>query len=324
MRSLKRVHALTLVPAVAGVLLLTACGSGSSSKGHSSMAGMDMASSASSPTTQESPMSSDHSTSMPGMGHSTDPSAGHSMGHDDEPMYMGDGLATTDQGYTFAPTADSVAADGFTFRIVGPDGRPVTAYEPEQTKLMHFYLVRSDLTGFQHVHPTMAADGTWTAPIKAAGPGTYRAYASFIAKGADGEPVALTLSKEVGSPGTAADQPLPDASATAEADGYTVTVDASKLMAGMAMPLKVSVAKDGKPVTDLEPYLETYAHLTGFHAGDMAMAHLHPEGGAATTPTGGPELDFEATLPRAGQWRMFLQFQTGGVLHTAAVTLDVS
>jgi hypothetical protein len=241
----------------------------------------------------------------------------------DEPMYMGDGLASTDQGYTFAPAGDSVAAAGFVFKILGPDGKPVTSFAPEQTKLMHFYLIRSDLSGFQHVHPTMAADGTWTAPTAAAGPGTYRVYAQFIAKGADGKEVPLVLSKQVTSAGSAPDQPLPAASSTTTVDGYTLTVDSSQLMAGMAMPLKVSIAKDGKPVTDLEPYLDTYAHLSGFHAGDLAMAHLHPQGGAATTPTGGPDLTFEATLPKAGLWRMYLQFQTGGVLHTAAVTLDV-
>ncbi len=311
MRSFKRVRTLTLIPAVAGALFLAGCGSSSSGTDHSSMPGMDMNSSTTAPSSQGSSMSSDPSHAMPG------------MDHGNEPMYTGDGLAASAQGYTLATSADSVAADGFRFQITGPDGKPVTAFEPEQSKLMHFYLVRSDLTGFQHVHPTMGADGTWTAPIKAAGPGTYRAYTQFIAKGADGKPVALVLSKQVSSPGTAADQPLPAAAAAAEADGYTVTVDASKLMAGMAMPLKVSIAKDGKPVTDLEPYLETYAHLTAFHAGDLAMAHLHPEGGTATTPNGGPDLEFEATLPKAGQWRMFLQFQTGGTLHTAAVTLNV-
>ena len=28
-------------------------------------------------------------------------------------------------------------------------------------------------------------------------------------------------------------------------------------------------------------------------------------------------------LPKAGDWRLFLQFRTAGVLHTAAVTLPV-
>ena len=26
------------------------------------------------------------------------------------------------------------------------------------------------------------------------------------------------------------------------------------------------------------PYLDTYAHLTAFHEGDLAFAHLHPHG----------------------------------------------
>lgn len=293
MRSINRVRFLLLVPTLVGVMALAACGSSSSSHSHSSMTGIS---------------------GMTGM-----------TGTDDggEPMYMGDGLAASAQGYTFAPTGDSVAAAGFAFRILGPDGKPVTAFEPEQTKLMHFYLVRSDLSGFQHVHPTMAADGTWTAPTRAAGPGAYRVYAQFIAKGADGKAVPLVLSEQVTSAGSAPDQPLPAVSSTATVDGYTLTVDSMQLMAGMEMPLKVSIAKDGKPVTDLEPYLATYAHLSGFHAGDLAMAHLHPQGGIATTPTGGPGLTFDATLPKAGQWRMYLQFQTAGVLHTAAVTLDV-
>lgn len=291
MRSINRVLILALAPAL---LLLGACsGSG---PGHSSVAGMGVT-----PVTP----------SMPGMNPT------------DDPMYMGDGLAATDQGYTFAPGGGSVASAGFAFKILGPDGKPVTAFATEQTKLMHFYLIRSDLSGFQHVHPAMAADGTWTAPTRAAGPGTYRVYAQFIAKGAGGKEVPLVLSEQVTSAGSAPDQPVPAASATTSVDGYSLTVDSSQLMAGMAMPLKVSIAKDGKPVTDLEPYLETYAHLSGFHAGDLAMAHLHPQGGVATTPTGGPDLTFEATLPKSGQWRMYLQFQTGGVLHTAAVTLNV-
>jgi hypothetical protein len=94
-------------------------------------------------------------------------------------------------------------------------------------------------------------------------------------------------------------------------------------MAGMAHPLTARITKDGKPVTDLQPYLETYAHLTAFHEGDAAFAHLHP-----TTEVkgdqGGPELSFHAALPTAGNWRLFVQFQTGGRLHTAALTLHVT
>jgi hypothetical protein len=93
-------------------------------------------------------------------------------------------------------------------------------------------------------------------------------------------------------------------------------------MAGMEHPLTVTVSRDGKPVTDLQPYLDSYAHLTAFHAGDLAFAHLHPAG-AVDGDRGGPTMTFHAELPRSGDWRLFLQFQTAGRLHTAALTLAV-
>ncbi|WBP85067.1 hypothetical protein [Kitasatospora cathayae] len=91
----------------------------------------------------------------------------------------------------------------------------------------------------------------------------------------------------------------------------------------MAHPLTVTFAKDRQPVTDLQPYLDTYAHISAFHEGDQAFAHLHPE-----TPVsgdhGGPNLSFHAQLAKPGNWRVFLQFQTAGRLHTAELTLHVS
>ena len=80
--------------------------------------------------------------------------------------------------------------------------------------------------------------------------------------------------------------------------------------------------KAGRPVTDLQPYLSTYAHLTAFHDGDLAFAHLHPEG-AVSGEHGGPTLAFHTTFDKPGNWRLFIQFQTDGTLHTAAVTLAV-
>ncbi|MFD7199052.1 hypothetical protein [Streptomyces sp. NPDC059893] len=90
----------------------------------------------------------------------------------------------------------------------------------------------------------------------------------------------------------------------------------------MAHPLTVSIAEDGKPVTDLEPYVVAYAHLTAFHEGDAAFAHLHPTT-KVSGDNGGPFLSFRAELPTSGNWRLFLQFHTGGKLHTAALALRV-
>jgi hypothetical protein len=244
-------------------------------------------------------------------------------GMDDMPT--GDGLQATVSGLTFTPTTTSLPAGQqttFTFRIGGRDGKPVTAFSPDQTKLMHFYLIRSDLTGFQHIHPTMAGDGTWTAPVQALQPGSYRSYAAFIAIDGGGDQASLILGEKLSVTGNAATTPLPPAATTTQVDGYTLTIGGNDMMAGMAHSLTVTVAKDGSPVTDLQPYLDTYAHVTAVHEGDLAFAHLHPKG-SLNGDHGGPTLTFEAALSKAGNWRLFVQFQTGGKLHTAAITQTV-
>ncbi|MGJ5754372.1 hypothetical protein FB563_2542 [Streptomyces puniciscabiei] len=299
-------RALAAAAATAALTLtLAACGgSGAGSdKGHDSgMAGMQHSAS-------PSPSgSSDDMASMPGMGTTS----------------TGNGLAAAKDGYTMTATAAGLPAGRATeyrFTVTGPDGRPVTAFAVDQTRRMHFYAIRSDLTGFQHVHPSMARNGTWTAPLAALRPGTWRMYASFSPDSGAGKGKDFVLSRTVNVPGMAMTSSLPKASGTATVDGYTVTVKGDP-MAGMAHQLTATVTRNGKPVTDLQPYLDTYAHLTAFHQGDLAFAHLHPEtkvdGGH-----GGPALGFHAEFAQSGNWRMFLQFQTGGKLHTASLTLHV-
>ncbi|MEU5434955.1 hypothetical protein AB0G73_16490 [Streptomyces sp. NPDC020719] len=278
--------------------------------------------------------SSGDSSSMPGMDHGSKPSASSSSSSSKSPamgdmpgmdhMASGNGLSDGKDGYRLTSKDTTLpggkqAAYGFT--VTGPDGKAVTDFAVDQTKRMHFYAIRSDLTGFQHLHPTMAADGTWSADLSALAPGSWRMFTSFTPNSGTGKGKDFVLSRTVTVPGDAAKTPLPAPAATTRVDGYTVTVK-GELMAGMAHPLTVSIAKDGKPVTDLQPYLETYAHLTSFHEGDAAFAHLHPTT-KVTGDNGGPALSFHAELPTSGNWRLFLQFRTGGKLHTAALTLRV-
>lgn len=293
-------RALAAAAATAALTLtLAACGSDSGS-GHGS--GMDHS------ATPSPSASDDGMASMPGM----------------EPVSAGNGLAAAKDGYKMVSTAATVPAgkaSAYRFAITGPDGKPVTGFAVDQTKRMHFYAIRSDLTGFQHLHPTMAGDGTWSAPLATLQPGTWRLYASFVPDGGAGKGKDFVLSRTVKVSGMAMPDPLPKASGTATVDGYTVTVKGDP-MAGMAHQLTATVTKDGKPVTDLQPYLDTYAHLTAFHQGDLAFAHLHPET-EVNGDHGGPTLSFHAQFPQSGNWRMFLQFQTGGRLHTASLTLRV-
>jgi hypothetical protein len=189
-----------------------------------------------------------------------------------------DGLAAEFNGYGMASATATLPAGKITdyrFTITGPDGKPVTRFAVEQTQRLHFYAIRSDLTGFQHVHPTLASDGTWTATLAALQPGTWRLYASFVPNAGPAKGQEFVLSRPVSVPGPAVATGVPAPSPSTTVDGYTVTVK-GKLMASMASPLMVTITMDGRPVTNLQPYLDTYAYLTAFHEGDLAFAHLYP------------------------------------------------
>ncbi len=231
--------------------------------------------------------------------------------------------ATSTSGYRFVPATTSVPAGhpaAFRFQILDPRGTPVTRYQTEQTKQLHFYVIRTDLTGFQHLHPTLDPDGTWTAPLQALAPGTYRAYPQFTALPQNGQGVPLVLGQQFTVTGpTPKATPLPPSAASTQVDGYTLTLTGRPAV-GADAELAITVTKGGKPVTDLQPYLDTYAHLTAFHQGDLAFAHLHPTG-TVQGDHGGPQLQFHATLPEPGAYRLYLQFQTAAVLHTATITL---
>ena len=229
------------------------------------------------------------------------------------------GLMVTQDGYTLdlAQRQLPARADApLTFRVLGPDGRPVTRYTTEHGQDLHLIAVRRDLTHFQHVHPRRAADGTWSTTLDLSDPGTYRVFADFTPAGADG----LTLGSDVAVAGRATPQPLPSPGRTAEVDGYTVTLDGT-LEPGQESELTLSVSKDGQPVTDLQPYLEAYGHLVALRDRDLAYLHVHPLGSPGDGRTApGPGITFAATVPSAGAYRLFLDFRHDDVVRTAEFT----
>ncbi|SDS08600.1 hypothetical protein [Jiangella sp. DSM 45060] len=227
------------------------------------------------------------------------------------------GLMSSENGYTFALVADTLPAgpaQPLQFTIDGPDG-PVTEYDVEHEQELHLIAVRRDLTGYQHVHPVRADDGTWSVPLDLTS-GEWKLFADFSTEGE-----ALTLGTDLSVPGDYQPAALPPASTTAQVDGYTVTLD-GHMDTGVESKLTLSVSRDGVPVTDLEPYLGAYGHLVALRDGDLAYLHVHPEGepGDGVTPSG-PDVSFFATAASAADYRLFFDFEHDGVVRTAEFTI---
>lgn len=233
------------------------------------------------------------------------------------------GLQVAENGYRFILDATARNADPqarVSFKILGPNGNAVTKYATLHDKDLHLIVAKRDLSGFQHVHPTLGEDGIWTAEV-ALTPGQWRAFADFDPAGKDPQ---LTLGADLSVAGDFEAIPLPKPSRTYEVDGYTVTLDGD-VKAGQESELTLTIAKDGKPITDLEPYLAAYGHLVALRVGDLAYLHVHPDGEPGDGKTKpGPQVTFFAQVPSAGSYRLYLDFKHGGVVRTAEFTVDTS
>ncbi|MGQ0843449.1 MAG: hypothetical protein ACT4QF_04885 [Sporichthyaceae bacterium] len=233
------------------------------------------------------------------------------------------GLAVADRGYTLQvadPTPGAGDAVEVAFAIVGPDGGAVRTYVPTHEKEMHLIVVRRDLTGFQHLHPQLREDGTWSVPANLSAGGVYRAFADFAPAALGGQ--VLALGSDLFVPGDFQPVDVPEPSTTWSGEGYEVSL-AGTPRAGEESELTFTVRRAGAPVGNLEPYLAAFGHLVALRTGDLAFLHTHPGQEALAGQVGGPDVRFGTTFPTAGRYRLYLNLAHAGAVRTAEFTVDV-
>ena len=234
------------------------------------------------------------------------------------------GLAVAENGLRLVvstPELRRAHDEEVSFRIADDRGETVRDFDVEHTRRMHVIVVRRDLAGFQHLHPTQSRDGSWTVAVRLPLAGSYRLFADFSH---EGQPA--TLASDLRVDGQADLQPLPAAAATAISDGgYEVRKRESGARPGQEASLPFEISKDGQTVQP-EPYLGAGGHLVALREGDLAFLHVHPtehgHGESTSAPHGEP-VAFAATFPTAGRYRLFLQFKHQGTVHTVAFTQEV-
>lgn len=192
----------------------------------------------------------------------------------------------------------------FDFRVLDAQGRPVTEFDVEQGKRMHLVLVSRDLSRHAHLHPDLAADGTWSTRLTLA-PGAYRAVMDFSAGGER-----RSLGVDLAAPGELELTALPAPATSVTVDGLRVELERD------GNRLSFTAFRGDEPVVP-EPYLGARGHLVAFRAGDLAYAHVHPAGESGATTT------YDAELPGAGRYRLFLELQVDGKVRTAPFTVEV-
>ena len=182
-----------------------------------------------------------------GFGNQTMADAGHGAPAMIEAVPGSDGLRSQLAGLRLAPLSRTLTAGAATtwrFRINGCDGKAVRHFDRDNTKLLHLIVVRTDLSGYQHLHPTLGADGTFTIDLRTARAGSYRAIADFVIDGRK-----YVLGTTLTAPGAVRRIPLPAPALEGSVDGYDVELQRpAQLTARQEAQLTFRITRHGQPV----------------------------------------------------------------------------
>jgi hypothetical protein len=216
---------------------------------------------------------------------------------------VGQGLSSTVGDHRLVLTSEPAPSgrpSGTLAFHIERQGEVVTSFSATHGAMLHLLLVRRDLAGFQHLHPTMSSDGTWSTPVELASPGAWRLVVD-VDPADSGEPISLGTDVLI-----AGEQPVEPVPAPQD----HVVLDDGLQVHRTALTFVVS------PADGLEPYLGEPAHLVAFRSGDLTYTHLHPSASADGA------FVFDGAIPR-GTWRLFFQFGRSGDVVTVPFTVEV-
>lgn len=199
-------------------------------------------------------------------------------------------------------------------------------------KLFHLFVVSQDMAEFQHIHPKMESDGSFTIETVLPKPGNYKVYSDVYPNDGAPQVIQRNLTTAGFTTDLVASTPhlVPDSSLTKTLDGMKIELklEPSEPIAGQPVALKYHLtdAKTEQPVRDLVPYLGAWGHTLILSEDQSDYVHSHPEEVVPETADkskarGGPDATFNAFLPRPGKYRIWTQFQRGDVLTTVSFTI---
>ncbi len=83
--------------------------------------------------------------------------------------------------------------------------------------------------------------------------------------------------------------------------------------------MKINITQGGLPVTNLENYLGALGHVVVISEDTEQYLHVHPNDQADK----GPNIGFNTNFEKPGLYRVFLQFNHAGKIHTGDFTVNV-
>jgi len=227
---------------------------------------------------------------------------------------------------------------------------------------MHLFLIGlPDLNRLYHFHPDQMSADTFAERLPAVTAGNYALFADIVRESGfpDTMTSRLTLPNLPGDPPSGDDSETTivtsPADTTGAATSFTLpdnsrwewSLDPKGLRARQPVILRFRIFdKEGKPATDLEPYMGMAGHLVIVKRDLAVFAHVHPSGsmpmaalllleqqkGSGSSAmsampgmheTAPAEVTFPYGFPESGDYRLFVQIKRSGQVQTGVFDAHV-
>ena len=193
------------------------------------------------------------------------------------------------------------------------------ALDVEHTKKIHLILVSEDLSWFNHIHPELNVDGSYTVKEKFPAAGKYTLFADY--KPSSGNHTVDILSINVAGTTPAAKIYGADKLTADAGDGFSVklTPEGGKFLTNIPMHVNGVMMLNGKEVdvNTLEDYLGAKAHMVVVSLAEKKYLHVHPGVEAG-------KFDLHTTFDKPGVYRGWIQFQSKGKVYTSDFVINVA
>jgi hypothetical protein len=218
-----------------------------------------------------------------------------------------------------APRAADLAR--LTFGVVEPNTRrPVRDFEVVHERLYHAFVVSQDLTFFLHTHPERRPDEDFHIDVRFPKPGMYRVLSDFYPSG--GTPQLITNTVMIPGDGFLL-QPAHIRADMSPRQSENSRVELAGISQHVMARNKTSLFFRITPDEGIEPYLGAMAHMLAASSDLIDLMHNHPIQAVDGRANAFKELAFTMIFPRAGMYRVWIQFQRRGVVNTVAFDIPV-
>jgi hypothetical protein len=242
------------------------------------------------------------------------------------------------------------ASEPTRFRSEQPDRIRLDDLIPDHGHIMHLFIVRMpDMKAFWHLHPDQTQPGDFAVNLPIMPEGQYKLYADIVHHTGFPETQVATanLPTVTGEPLSGDDSGafnLVPTDKVAQLSGrYRMewlrddrSFDSRPFKAGEPYWFRFRVEdKDGKPATDLDPYMGMAGHAVFMSTDGNVFAHVHPAGSVSMAAvnlaegrsakagmedmahaSSSAEVSFPYGFPKPGDYRIFVQVKRAGKVET--------